>query len=143
MSTEPLFQNHIIIQATQRQVIALLTDLKNLPLWDNEITQVTPTATGAQIGRQSPALNTREQLTVSATPHQVQYHSQGGRLAYHLAFTLTESADQTAVTESLTLSENPALPVPLSLLAPIAKRAFAQKLQALATLAETLEGVTD
>lgn len=143
MSTEPLFQNHTIIQATQHQIFALLTDLKNLPLWDNEITRVTPTATGAQIVRQSPALNPREQLTVSAAPHQVQYHSQGGRLAYHLVFTLTESAGQTAVTESLTISANPALPVPLSLLAPIAKRAFAQKLQALANIAEKLEGATD
>lgn len=141
--SEPLFQNTVIVHANRARLERLLANPQNLPLWDDEITQVVATPTGFHVTRRSPALNEHERLTVTTTPTQVRYHSDGGRLAYHLDFTLAGEAEQTTVTEALSVETPAALTLPLSLLAPIAKQAFAQKLQVLAAVAESEWAVTD
>jgi len=136
--SENLFQNVIVTHAQLNRLRAILVHPENLPLWDDEITQVVPATDGeVQLTRRSPALNEREWVTVAATASQVIYHSHGGRLAYDLVFTLTGDATQTSLTEELQVTHTTAIPIPLQLLAPIAKQAFAQKLQALIVLAES------
>ncbi|WP_407886415.1 SRPBCC family protein [Levilactobacillus sp. N40-8-2] len=140
---EPLFQNSATTRAHRERLRTILTHPENLPLWDAEIVEVNPEADGFRILRRSPALNTEEHVTVRTTPNKVIYQSQGGRLAYQLVFTLGSAASQTTITEALTVPTTDKLPVPLRLLAPIAKQAFAQNLQAFVTLAESSLEVTD
>lgn len=139
--SEVLFTNTVVTHATTTRIQAILAHPENLRLWDNEITTVTATPTGFTLERQAPALNTTEQITVSATTDHIRYHSRGGRLTYQLDFTLATANDLTTVTETLSASVN-ALPVPTNLLVPIAQQAFAQKLQALIALAESNQEVT-
>lgn len=139
--SEILFTNTVVTLADTTRIQTILAHPENLLLWDNEITTVTATPTGFILKRQVPALNTSEQITVSATTDHIRYHSRGGRLAYQLDFKLATTDNLTTVTETLSASAN-ALPVPTSLLIPIAKQAFAQKLQALVTLAESDQEVT-
>lgn len=136
-----LFQNQLSTQAAHERLLSILSHPENLPLWDDEISRVVPTTDGYGLTRQQPALNEHELLTVSATANQVRYHSQGGRLSYDLIFTLDTSAGPTTLTQVLQLAPNSVLPVPLKLLVPIAKHAFAQKLQSLITLAESAREV--
>ncbi|WP_143461938.1 SRPBCC family protein [Levilactobacillus enshiensis] len=140
--TKLLFQNNIAIHTSLDRVHAILAHPENLPLWDDEISQITPTATGFYLVRQSPALNTHERVTVMITGNQIGYNSQEGQLPYQLIFTLTEKGGHTEVVESLSVPDNAAFPVPLKLISPIAKVAFAQKLKNLAMLAESTKAVT-
>jgi len=132
-----LFQNQLSTQAAPERLLSILTYPENLPLWDDESSCVVLTTDGYGLTRQQPALNEHELLTVSATANQVRYHSQGGRLSYDLIFTLDTSAGLTTLTQELQLAPNSTLLVPLKLLVPIVKHAFAQKLQSLITLAES------
>ncbi len=138
----PLFQNVALARVPSERVRTILAHPENLPLWDAEMAEVVPEAGGFHILRHSPALNTEEHVTVTTTADQVIYRSQGGRLAYQLIFTLSSAAKQTTITEALIVPSAESLPLPLSLLAPIAKQAFAQNLQALVTLAESTLEVT-
>lgn len=136
--SENLFQNVITTHARPDRLRGILVHPENLPLWDEEITQVVPTTAGNfQLTRQPPALNEHEDLSVTATTDQTSYHSQGGRLAYDLVFTLTTEATHTILTEDLRVTSTSGLPLPLRLLAPIAQQAFAQKLHHLIALAES------
>ncbi|MFC6261279.1 SRPBCC family protein [Levilactobacillus fujinensis] len=136
--SENLFQNVILTHAHQERLRAILIHPENLPLWDDEITQIIPTANGAvQLSRRPPALNEHEWLTVTTTASQISYHSHGGRLDYELVFTLVGDTTQTSLTEELRVTNTTSLPVPLRLLVPIAKAAFSRKLQALVALAES------
>ncbi|WP_125681383.1 SRPBCC family protein [Levilactobacillus yonginensis] len=136
-----LFQNQLSTQAAPERLLSILSHPENLSLWDEEISRVVPTTDGYGLTRQQPALNEHELLTVSATANQVRYHSQGGRLSYYLIFTLGTSAGLTTLTQELQLASNSMLLVRLKLLVPIAKHAFAQKLQSLITLAESAREV--
>lgn len=75
------------------------------------------------------------------TANHISYHSHGGRLAYQLDFSFTATDALTTITETLRTSGDD-LPVPIKLLVPIAKQAFAQKLQSLVALAESDQEVT-
>ncbi|WP_203638246.1 SRPBCC family protein [Levilactobacillus wangkuiensis] len=135
--SENLFQNVISTHARPDRLREILVHPENLPLWDEEIIQVVPTvATEFQLTRQPPALNEHEDLSVTATADQIIYHSQGGRLAYDLVFSLATEAT-TILTEELRVTSTGGLPLPLRLLAPIAQQAFAQKLHHLIALAES------
>ncbi|WP_203641193.1 SRPBCC family protein [Levilactobacillus andaensis] len=136
--SESLFQNVIVTRAQQDRLRVILAHPENLPLWDDEIIQVIPTTNGeVQLTRRPPALNEHEWVTVTTTTDQISYRSHGGRLAYELVFTLTGAT----LTEDLRITRTSAIPIPLRLLAPIAKQAFAQKLQALIALAESIREV--
>ncbi|AYM03281.1 SRPBCC family protein [Levilactobacillus yiduensis] len=124
----PLFQNTLYTTLTPTQVRTRLLDLTDLPRWNPAITQVTPTETGVHLTRQQPALNLSEDVTVTATASQVDYHSTGDRLTYTLTFTLTVMTTGTQITETLTVIEPTALTIPLRLLAPVAQAAFARNL---------------
>ncbi|MFD1549149.1 SRPBCC family protein [Levilactobacillus fuyuanensis] len=141
--SEILFQNHLFTRAPQQRLHMILSNLENLRLWDTEITQVTMVDNGVDITRQAPALNVHEHLTVTTSSSQVIYHSQGGRLAYQLTFTLSGDDTQTVLTETLSVPTSAGFLVPLKLVAPIAKQAFAQKLAALIILAESDWAVND
>jgi len=136
--SESLFQNVIVTHVQQDRLRAILAHPENLPLWDNEIMQVIPPTNGeVQLARRPPALNDHEWVTVTAATDQVIYRSHGGRLAYELVFTLTGAT----LTEELWITQKSTISIPLRLLAPIAKQAFAQKLQALIALAESTKKV--
>jgi len=136
-----LFTNTAVTHATIARIQTILAHPENLPLWDGEITTVTATPLGFEISRQAPALNTTEELIVSMTANHISYHSHGGRLAYQLDFSFTATDALTTITETLRTSGDD-LPVPIKLLMPIAKQAFAQKLQSLVALAESDQEVT-
>jgi len=136
--SENLFQNVISTHARPDRLRTILVHLENLPLWDEEIIRVVSTTTAKfQLTRQPPALNQHEDLAVTTTADQIVYHSQGGRLAYDLVFSLATEATHTILTEELRVTSTSGLPLPLRLLAPIAQQAFAQKLHHLITLAES------
>jgi len=135
--SEILFQNRLFTRAPQQRLQTILSNLENLRLWDAEITQVTVAGSDVDITRQAPALNVHEHLTITTSSNQIIYHSQGGHLAYQLTFTLSGDDTQTVLTEALSVSTSAKFLVPLKLVAPIAKQAFAQKLAALITLAES------
>lgn len=136
--SENLFQNVINTHARPDRLREILMHPENLPLWDVEIIQVVPTTTAKfQLTRQPPALNEHEDLSVTATANQINYHSQGGRLVYDLIFSLATDATHTILTEELRVTSTGGLPLPLRLLAPIAQQAFAQKLHHLIALAES------
>lgn len=141
--SEILFQNHVLTRAPQQRLQTILSNPETLRLWDNEIMQIAAVGNGVDITRQTPALNTHEHLTVTASANQVIYRSQGGNLAYQLTFTLSGDDTQTTLTETLTVPATAGNLVPLNLLAPIAKHAFAQKLAALVALAESDWEVSD
>lgn len=131
MTQTPLFQNTLTTSLTPAQIRTRLLDLTDLPRWNPAITQVTPTSTGSHLTRQQPALNHSEDVTVTTTATQVQYHSVGEHLAYTLTFTLMVTPTGTHLTEELTLANSAALTTPLRLLAPLTQAAFARNLQLL------------
>ncbi|WP_367294999.1 hypothetical protein [Levilactobacillus yonginensis] len=137
-----LFQNQLSTHAAHECLLSILVHPENLPLWDDEFTHVEPTSDGYALTRCQPALNEQELLTVTATVNQISYHSQGSQLNYDLTFTFDTTAPLTTLTQELQLAPNSTLPVPLNLLVPIAKHAFAQKLRSLIVLAESSKEVT-
>lgn len=130
-----LFQNTITASVSADRLRTVLTQPEKLPLWNPAITRVTPDNADFLITRRPPALNVHERVTLTTTADQVIYQSSEGQLAYHLRFTLHQGADQTTLTEILQVEEAIKRHVPLGLLAPIAKQAFARNLQRLVTIA--------
>jgi len=128
-TTEPLFTNQALVAADLTTVQQTLANPQQLLNWNPAISAVTPTETGLIIDRAVPALNPTETLTIKTTSDQVIYTSQGGRLAYQLVFTLTTQAHQTQIQEAFYPATTGHLNLPLTLLAPIAKHAFAANLQ--------------
>ena len=132
-----LLTNVAAAQVPLPKMRALLQNLGALPSWAPEVVRVTPTATGFRIARTTNALNSQETIVVTTVDHRVTYTSTGGRLRYQLVFELVPvTPQQTTIQERLYLTDMVYLPVPVSLVAPVAKHAFAQNLSRLIALAE-------
>lgn len=136
--TNTLFQNTVTTPVPADRLRTVLTQPEKLPLWNPAITGVTPDNADVLITRRPPALNVHERVSITTTAEQVIYQSTEGQLAYRLSFTLKQAAGLTTLTETLQVGETSPLRVPLGLLAPIAKQAFARNLQSLVAIAETL-----
>lgn len=132
-----ILTNVATAQVPLPRVMARLQNLGTLPSWAPEVVRVTPTATGFQITRTANALNPQETIVVTTVDHRVTYTSTGGRLHYQLVFELVPvTPQQTTIQERLYLTDTVYLPVPVSLVAPVAKHALAQNLSQLIALAE-------
>ncbi|KRN03251.1 hypothetical protein FD13_GL000031 [Levilactobacillus senmaizukei DSM 21775 = NBRC 103853] len=129
-----LFTNQVLITADRATVHAILADAQQLLTWNPAISSVAGNGHQFRIDRTTAALNQHELLTITTTPNQVIYDSTGGRLVYQLRFHLTSVTDQTLIEEELWTADGSHLP--LKLLAPIAKQAFAANLNQLRRLIE-------
>ncbi|MFC6275279.1 SRPBCC family protein [Levilactobacillus tangyuanensis] len=129
-----LFTNQVLINADRASVHAILADAQQLLTWNPAISSVAGNANQFRIDRTTAALNQHELLTITTTPDQIVYDSTEGRLAYQLRFRLTSTAEHTLVEEELWTADGSHLP--LKLLAPIAKQAFAANLNHLRRLVE-------
>jgi len=139
MSTS-LFCNTQLVNAPVTTVQAFLQDIGQLSRWNPALSVVTPTAQGVTIHRAGNALNHDEAITITTTPNHVVYHSQGDHLSYRLDFTLIAENQQTRIQEEFSSTDVPNVPIPLNLLALIAKHAFAQNLKTLGTLLQLTAG---
>ncbi|WP_311407677.1 hypothetical protein [Liquorilactobacillus uvarum] len=133
-----LFTNFITINTSLEVIQDLLKNPQHLLEWVPEVQVVEAEENHFHIKRTASALNQQETLTVEATADSIIYHSTGGRLEYDAIFKMTNTGHQMIVEQTLLLKDNVSLLLPTSLLAPIAKHAFKQNLNALKKLAEAV-----
>lgn len=133
---EKLFQNEILIKANKASVQQFLLTAPNWLKWNWAIGKIDKVGENTySIHRDVDALNKDEIVEIKAVDNKVICQSTTGRLEYQLVFEIIEQAGFTRVTEALYQTNN--LQLPLKLLAPVAKHAFNQNLQALKNLLES------
>lgn len=136
--TKILFTNTALVQASPAAAHAVLDDPRQLVKWVPEVSMVTQDDATFTVERQQSALNNREQIAVQTTSDTVSYFSTGGRLEYELRFTMQMLGERMQLQETLLIDERASSHLPLPLLAPIAKHAFAENLARLVqVIAET------
>lgn len=133
-----LFTNLITINTAPEVIQNILKNPQHLLEWVPEIQVVNADHNRFEIKRDSSALNQQEVLTIATTADSITYHSTGGRLAYDALFKITAADRKTIVEQTLLLTDQPSLPLPTGILAPIAKHSFKQNLNALKRLAESI-----
>lgn len=125
---KPLFINQITIQAEVMAVTDYLMDVTNLPEWNPSIQAIKINEDNYQIIRMEQAINQTETVTVSKESQKVIFQIYGDMLRYTLTFDLEKNAENTNVTEKLTILENHKLHLPIVFYKPIVKQAFAKNL---------------
>ncbi|KRL96814.1 SRPBCC family protein [Liquorilactobacillus satsumensis] len=134
-----LFSNIVSVNAELERVKEVLVHPQYLLEWVPEITTVNQEGAKFIIKRAEAALNQHETITLSTAGNHIRYQSTGGKLAYQIVFTITETAAGVSVLqEELYIPEKTNLQLPLKLLAPIAKHTFNVNLNNLASLIEKL-----
>ncbi|KRL01488.1 hypothetical protein [Liquorilactobacillus capillatus] len=131
-----LFTNLTTINSTTEVIQEILKKPQHLLEWVPDIEVINTSNNQFHIARNASALNQHEVLTITATSTTITYHSTRGRLECDLIFKISAAADTTIVEQTLFLSDDTALPLPVTLLAPFAKHAFKQNLNTLKNLAE-------
>lgn len=135
---KPLFTNIAMITQKKEKVQAFLEKPKSILKWDSDISLLEEQAEGLRISRVHQSLNDKEVITIKSDNDKVTYHIKGDRLDYEVMFELVEEDGLLEVSETLLLPEKTNSHLPLKLLKPIAKHAFASNLENLAAIAEQL-----
>jgi len=130
-----LFTNKIMINQKKNKVINLLMSVNDLPTWNPAIIDIRKLSDNSfAIHRNGDALNTDEVISINNEVDKIIYYSTGGRIEYQLIFELTGMSDQTLITESFYLEETSRIWMPVTILIPVAEKAFNQNLNTLKLL---------
>jgi predicted ribosome-associated RNA-binding protein Tma20 len=133
---EKLFSNKIKIDASEDTVRKVLLDVPSMMKWNPEISKLTKISEDTyDLHRDNRAINQNEKVTLIQEDGKIIFSSVGDRLNYRLEFKLKTEDNVTKLHEKVFVDAS-AVPVPLSLIAPITKHAFNQNLNALKALVE-------
>lgn len=135
---KPLFTNIVMVPQKKEKAVAFLKNPKNILKWDSDIALAEEQSEGLKISRLHQSLNDHEVITVESFDDKVVYSSKGDRLDYQVVFELVEDSGLLEVSETLLVPEKTNSHLPLKLLKPIAKHAFANKLESLSMVIEQL-----
>ena len=127
---KPLFKNIVMILQNKEKALAFLENPNNILKWDSDIAWIAEQQNGLKISRSHQSLNDNGD--------QVIYYSKGNHLNYQVVFELIEENGHLEIAETLFFPEKANSSLPMKLLKPVAKHAFATKLDDLATVLEQL-----
>lgn len=135
---KPLFKNIVMILQNKEKALAFLENPNNILKWDSDIAWIAEQQNGLKISRSHQSLNDNEVMTVERNGDQVIYYNKGNHLNYQVVFELIEENGHLEIAETLLFPEKANSSLPIKLLKPVAKHAFAAKLDDLATALEQL-----
>ncbi|OTN75303.1 hypothetical protein A5886_000373 [Enterococcus sp. 8G7_MSG3316] len=135
---KPLFTNIVMISQKKEQVVAFLENPKNIIKWDSEVALVEEDQNVVNISRVHEALNNKESISIESNDERIIYNIKGDRLDYQVMFELEEENGLLEISETVLLPVKANRNLPIKLLKPVAKHAFANKLENLAAVVEQL-----
>ncbi|TVV25555.1 SRPBCC family protein [Weissella cibaria] len=133
-----LFTNKIEISASEVTVSEVLLNLKNILMWDREITDMRELDEKRfMVLRNLKSLNAREFISVTQINNQINYVSTRGKVEYVVIWTIDKiDYGRTRLTQTLHLKKKNKW-VPISqIIRPIVQAAFVKNLRALKQFCE-------
>lgn len=130
------FSNVVIARAAQKDVWQALVEPQYLLEWVPEIMIARQSENRISITRTSPSINQHEIVSIEEITNGIKYTSTEGRIEYEVVFLISGVDKCVIIQEDVYVLEKTALHLPLKLLTPIAKHAFAVNLNNLVTVVE-------
>lgn len=134
---DKIFENESETIANVEKVENTLMDLNNLLKWIPDVTVVDEMSNNEFIVRRHDnAFNDYEEITIKNENSNVIYISQKGKIEYNLIFNIHNVGEKTNIKQTLYVTNQDKIKLPLKILSPIAKKAFKSNLNNLVKLVE-------
>lgn len=134
---DKIFENKAETIVDLEKVENTLLNLNNLLKWSPDVTVVDEARNNEFIiRRQDNTFNDYEEITVKSENSDVSYISQEGKIEYNLIFNIRNDGEKTHIKQTLYVTNQDKIKLPLKILSPIAKKAFKSNLNNLVELIE-------